>query len=128
VLSTAGGSATVFAPLIELRTPVLGDAEKHALADVIDVGSLTMGARVRRFEKAFAVLHRAEDAVAVNSATAALQVSLAAFDIGPGDEVLLPSMSFVATANVVVVHAGATSSDVERVVETPRDALAERRV
>ena len=45
--------------------------------------------------------------MAVSSATAALQLSLAAFDVGPGDEVLVPSMSFVATASVVV-HAGAT--------------------
>jgi dTDP-4-amino-4,6-dideoxygalactose transaminase len=94
-------------PLIELGAPVLGEPEKLALAEVIDDGWLTMGERVRRFEQAFAALHGVEDAVAVNSATAALQVGLAAFDIGPGDEVLLPSMTFVATANVVV-HAGAT--------------------
>jgi dTDP-4-amino-4,6-dideoxygalactose transaminase len=94
-------------PLIELGAPVLGEPEKRALAEVIDDGWLTMGERVRRFEQAFAALHGVEDAIAVNSATAALQVGLAAFDIGPGDEVLLPSMTFVATANVVV-HAGAT--------------------
>lgn len=75
-----------------------------------------MGERVRRFEQAFAALHWIDDAVAVNSATAALQVSLAAFDVGPGDEVLLPSMSFVATASVVV-HAGATPVFVD--IESP---------
>jgi dTDP-4-amino-4,6-dideoxygalactose transaminase len=95
------------APLIELGAPVLGEAEKRALLEVIDDRWLTMGDRVRRFERAFADLHRVEDAVAVGSATAALQLVLAAFDIGIGDEVLVPSMSFVATA-AVVLHVGAT--------------------
>jgi dTDP-4-amino-4,6-dideoxygalactose transaminase len=93
--------------LIELGSPVLGEAEKRALAEVIDDGWLTMGGRVQRFERAFADLHGVDDAVAVNSATAALQLALAAFDVGPGHEVLVPSMTFVATASVVV-HAGAT--------------------
>jgi dTDP-4-amino-4,6-dideoxygalactose transaminase len=103
---TSGTEAQVL-PLIELGAPTLGEPEKQALADVIDDGWLTMGERVRRFEREFATFHGAEDAVAVASATAALQLSLAAFDIGPGDEVLVPSMSFVATA-AVVVHLGAT--------------------
>jgi dTDP-4-amino-4,6-dideoxygalactose transaminase len=94
-------------PVIELGAPLLGEPEKRALAEVIDGQWLTMGDRVRRFERAFAELHEVEDAVAVNSGTAALQVSLAAFDVGPCMEVLVPSMSFVATA-AVVVHAGAT--------------------
>jgi dTDP-4-amino-4,6-dideoxygalactose transaminase len=94
-------------PLIELGSPVLGEAEKAALTEVIDSGWLTMGERVRRFEQVFAALHGVEDAVAVGSATAALRLALAGWDVGPGDEVLVPSMSFVATANVVL-HAGAT--------------------
>jgi dTDP-4-amino-4,6-dideoxygalactose transaminase len=94
-------------PIIELAAPVLGEPEKRALAEVIDGQWLTMGERVRKFEQAFAGLHEVEDAVAVNSGTAALQLCLAAFDVGPGMEVLVPSMSFVATA-AVVVHAGAT--------------------
>src|SRR5690606_18184059 len=83
------------------------EAEKRALAEVIDDRWLTMGDRVRRFEQAFAELHGVDEAVAVSSGTAALQLCLAAFDVGPGAEVLVPSMSFVATASVVV-HAGAT--------------------
>jgi dTDP-4-amino-4,6-dideoxygalactose transaminase len=93
--------------MIELGAPVLGEAEKRALIEVIDDRWLTMGERVRRFERTFADLHRVDGAVAVSSATAALQLILAAFDVGAGDEVLVPSMSFVATA-AVVVHAGAT--------------------
>jgi dTDP-4-amino-4,6-dideoxygalactose transaminase len=104
-------------PLIELGAPTLGEAEKRALCEVIDDKWLTMGDRVRRFERAFAALHGADDAVAVSSATAALQLALEAFDIGLGDEVLVPSMSFVATASVVV-HVGATPVFVD--IEDPR--------
>lgn len=93
--------------LIELGAPVLGEPEKRALAEVIDDRWLTMGDRVRRFEEDFAALHGVDDAVAVHSATAALQLSLQAFDIGAGDEVLVPSLSFVASASVIV-HTGAT--------------------
>lgn len=93
--------------MIELGAPALGDAEKQALIAVLDDRWLTMGARVRAFEHAFAELHGVVDAVAVGSATAALQLILAAFDIGAGDDVLVPSMSFVATA-AAVVHSGAT--------------------
>ncbi|WP_202968875.1 MULTISPECIES: DegT/DnrJ/EryC1/StrS family aminotransferase [unclassified Pseudonocardia] len=94
-------------PMIELGAPVLGDAEKQALHEVIDDGWLTMGGRVRRFEQAFAEMHGTDDAIAVHSATSALQLALAAVGVGPGDEVLLPSLTFVATASVVL-HAGAT--------------------
>lgn len=102
--------------LIELGAPCLGEPEKRALAEVIDSGWLTMGDRVRRFEQAFAAMHGAEDAVAVHSATAALQLCMSIFDIGPGDEVLVPSLSFVATANVVV-HSGANPVFVD--IESP---------
>jgi dTDP-4-amino-4,6-dideoxygalactose transaminase len=99
--------STVAEPtVIELGAPILGNAEKQALTEVIDSGWLTMGDRVRQFELAFAELHGVDDAVAVPAPTAALQLMLAVFDIGPGDEVLVPSLSFVATASVVV-HAGA---------------------
>jgi len=102
--------------MIELGAPVLGEAEKQALVAVLDDQWLTMGARVRAFERAFAELHGVEDAVAVSSATAALQLILAAFDVGAGDEVLVPSMSFVATT-AAVVHAGATPVFVD--IESP---------
>jgi dTDP-4-amino-4,6-dideoxygalactose transaminase len=102
--------------MIELGAPTLGEPEKRALAEVIDDQWLTMGERVRRFEAAFAQLHGVPDAVAVNSATAALQLGMSAFDVGAGAEVLVPSLSFVATA-AVVVHAGATPVFVD--IEAP---------
>lgn len=113
--------------LIELGAPTLGEPEKRALAEVVDSGWLTMGERVRRFEQAFATLHGVADAVAVHSATAALQLSLAAFDIGPGDEVLVPSLTFVATASVVV-HAGAVPVFVDlEAPDRPHVCLADAR-
>jgi dTDP-4-amino-4,6-dideoxygalactose transaminase len=102
--------------MIELGAPVLGEAEKQALIAVLDDRWLTMGERVRAFERAFADLHGVADAVAVGSATAALQLILAGFGVGAGDEVLVPSMSFVATA-AAVVHAGATPVFVD--IEAP---------
>jgi dTDP-4-amino-4,6-dideoxygalactose transaminase len=88
--------------MIALSEPILGEEEKLALSRVIDSGWLTMGERVTAFEKAFAAMHGVHDAVAVNSCTAALHLSLLALDIGPGDEVMVPSLSFVATSNAVL--------------------------
>jgi dTDP-4-amino-4,6-dideoxygalactose transaminase len=113
--------------MIELGAPALGDIEKQALIAVIDDQWLTMGERVRGFERAFADLHRVDDAVAVSSATAALHLILAAFGIGEGDEVLVPSMSFVATA-AVVVQTGATPVFVEiEAADRPHMSLDEAR-
>ncbi len=87
---------------IELSPPSLDTAEKDALLRVIDDNWLAMGKRVRTLEEAFASLHGIGHGVALNSCTAALHLSLAAHGIGPGDEVLLPSLSFVATANAAI--------------------------
>jgi dTDP-4-amino-4,6-dideoxygalactose transaminase len=88
--------------MLLVSEPILGPNEKAALAAVIDSGWVTMGDRVREFEQTFARLHGAEDAVAVNSCTAALHLILHALGIGPEHEVLVPSLTFVATANSVL--------------------------
>lgn len=106
-MSAETSTETEALPLVELGSPILGEPEKQALAEVIDSGWIAMGERVRRFEQVFASVQQVPDAVAVNSATAALHLMLAAFDVGAGDEVLVPSMTFVATASTVV-HQGAT--------------------
>lgn len=100
---------------ISLCDPVIAEAEKKTLCDVIDSGWLTMGERVASFEGAFARMHNVEDAVAVSSCTAGLHLSLKALNIGPGDEVLVPSLTFVATVNAVL-YVGATPVfvDIER--------------
>jgi dTDP-4-amino-4,6-dideoxygalactose transaminase len=93
--------------MLLVAEPCLGEDEKEALAEVVDSGWITMGDRVRAFERAFAAEHRAADAVAVSSCTAGLHLAMEALGIGPGDEVLVPSLTFVATANSVL-YAGAT--------------------
>ena len=93
--------------MISLSEPIVGEPEKEALCAVIDSNWLTMGDRVTQFERAFADLHGTSDAVAVSSCTAGLHLCLAALDVGPGDEVLVPSLTFVATANAVL-YSGAS--------------------
>mgnify|MGYP000872390503 CR=1 FL=1 len=93
--------------MLLVASPRVGAEEKAALAGVIDSGWLTMGERVRAFEEAFARMHDVEDSVALGSCTAALHLILHALGVGPGDEVLVPSLSFCATANCVL-YVGAT--------------------
>ena len=93
--------------MLSVAEPILGVEEEEALLQVVRSGWITMGENVRAFERDFARVHGSEDCVAVSSCTAALHLILAAMDIGPGDEILVPSMSFVATANAVV-YVGAT--------------------
>lgn len=111
--------------MLLVSAPILGLPEKVALSKVIDSGWLTMGERVRAFEEAFAHAHGAEDCVAVSSCTAALHLILHALGIGPGDEVLVPSLTFVATANAVL-YVGATPVfvDIES-TDVPLMSLAE---
>jgi dTDP-4-amino-4,6-dideoxygalactose transaminase len=86
---------------IPLFEPDLGDEEEQALIDVVRSKWLTMGERTADFERAFAESVGVPSAIACNSATAALHLALAALGIGPGDEVVVPSLTFVATANAI---------------------------
>lgn len=88
--------------MLLVAEPVLGPEERAAAAEVLESGWITMGERVRSFELAFAKRHGAEDSVAVNSCTAALHLILATLGIGRGDEVLVPSLTFVATVNAIL--------------------------
>lgn len=92
---------------IPVARPLLGDAEWMAVRDVITSGWVTQGPRVAAFEEEVARATGAVYGIAVTSCTTALHLSLAAAGVGPGDEVVVPSMSFVATANAVV-HSGAS--------------------
>lgn len=115
---------------LSLSPPLVGEAELQALKEVIDSGWITMGETVQRFEQAFATVHGMDDAVAVSSATAGLHLALAALGIGKGDEVIVPSLTFVASANTVL-YTGATPvlADIEA-VERPHLSLedTERRL
>ena len=79
-----------------------GDEEEAAALEVIRSRWLTMGARTQRFEAAFADFLGVEHALAVSNATVGLHLACAALGIGPGDEVIVPSLSFVATSNAVL--------------------------
>jgi perosamine synthetase len=93
--------------VIRLAWPDLGEEELAAVAAVFESGQLTMGPRVAEFEAGLAEACEVEHAVAVSSGTAALHLAVLALELGPGDEVLVPSYTFPATANVVAM-VGAT--------------------
>lgn len=84
--------------------PVYDDAERQALLEVLEsrVWWRTPGTRTLQFEKDFAAYQDAQYGVAVTNGTAALEVSLAALEIGLGDEVIVPDFTFVATASAVL--------------------------
>jgi dTDP-4-amino-4,6-dideoxygalactose transaminase len=84
-----------------------GEAEKEAVINVIESRWLTMGAVTQAFEEEFAAYIGSKHAVAVTNATAALHLACVVADLQPGDEVILPSLTFVATANAVR-YVGAT--------------------
>ncbi|MCE3606491.1 DegT/DnrJ/EryC1/StrS family aminotransferase [Massilia sp. P8910] len=89
-------------PFLPFAVPDIGDEEIAAVLDCLRSGWITTGPRTRQFEHDFAAyLGGAEHAIAVNSATAGLHLALEALGIGPGDEVIVPTMTFTATAEVV---------------------------
>jgi perosamine synthetase len=91
---------------IPITRPHLAGDEQAALAETIASGWISQGPRVRAFEEAFAARVGAADAVATTSCTTALSLALHVSGVGPGDEVVVPSLSFIATANAVW-HCGA---------------------
>jgi perosamine synthetase len=92
---------------IQIASPCLGEEEWRACREPLLSGWLTQGPKVAEFERAFAHRHGAEHGVAATSCTTALHLALAARGVGPGDEVIVPGFTWVATANVVR-HCGAT--------------------
>jgi perosamine synthetase len=87
---------------LPFHSPAIGDEEIAAVVKVLRSGWLTTGAKAKEFESDFRNFVGSSHAVAVNSGTAALHLALAAIGITAGDEVILPTMTFAATAEVVL--------------------------
>jgi dTDP-4-amino-4,6-dideoxygalactose transaminase len=86
---------------IPLARPLIGDGERAAVDRVLRSGGLAQGPEVAAFEAEFAALVGGRTCVAVSSGTTALHLGMLAAGIGPGDEVIVPSFSFAASANAV---------------------------
>jgi perosamine synthetase len=86
--------------------PVIGDEEIDAAVRVLRSGMVVQGPEVAAFEEEFSALVDGRHCIAVNSGTSALHLSLVAIGIKPGDEVIVPSFSFAATANAVRLAGG----------------------
>jgi dTDP-4-amino-4,6-dideoxygalactose transaminase len=84
---------------INVMLPYLGEEEIAAVSEVIESGWVAQGPRVAAFEAAFAKAQHAEFAVATSSCTTALHLALIVTGVGQGDDVIVPSFSFIATAN-----------------------------
>ena len=91
---------------VVLADAVLGQEESDAVAHVLDSRWLSIGEQTRMFEREFSVAHGTDDAVAVSSGTAALHLAFLALGLSRDDEVIMPSLSFVAAAEVVTLLGG----------------------
>jgi dTDP-4-amino-4,6-dideoxygalactose transaminase len=102
-------------PYVAFARPAIAGGEIAEVLSALESGWLTTGPRVQRFEEAFCEWTGAAHAVALNSCTAGLHLSLLAAGVGPGHEVITTPLTFCATANVIV-HAGARPvfADIDR--------------
>lgn len=93
--------------MIPVARPYIGAEEEQAVVEVLRSGWVTQGPRVSEFEEKFSEYIGCAHSIAISSCTTALHLSLLAIGVGPGDEVICPSLSFIATANSIA-YTGAT--------------------
>ena len=114
---------------IAIAKPLIGQEEIDAVSKVLASGQLAQGPTVAEFEKQFAEYHGARQGVAVSNGTTALTASLMAHDIGQGDEVIVPSFTFFATASAVLsVGAKPVFCDIDPVTYCLDPALVEAKL
>jgi perosamine synthetase len=106
-VENSGDAPAAPTPVIPVMRPWLGQAEADAASAAVLSGWVAQGPRVAEFEAAFARRVAAEHAVAVSSCTTGLHLALVLAGVGEGDQVVVPSLSFIATANAVR-YVGAT--------------------
>src|SRR4030042_5354007 len=101
---------------IHLDAPSIGDLEKQYLNNAVDAGFVsTAGPFVAEFEEKFAAYLNTKKAVSTQSGSAAIHLALYELGIGPGDEVIVPALTFIATVNpIVYVGAKPHFVDVDR--------------
>ena len=87
---------------IKVARPFIDEEEVQAVKDVLLSGRYVSGPKVREFEEKFAEYIGVNYAIAVNSGTAALHVALASIGVGPGDEVIVPPITFFSTVSSIL--------------------------
>lgn len=92
---------------INIAQPRIGEEEAKAVYDVVKSGWISMGSKVEEFEKMVCEYTGAKHAIAMNNGTSTLHSILIALNIGPGDEVIVPSLNYISSANIVL-YQGAT--------------------
>src|SRR5690349_14502105 len=105
-------------PVVPFYRPDLGQREIGEVVATLQSGWLTTGPRVKRFERDFGIAVKAPHAIAMNSCTAALHLAVQALGLQPGQGVLVPSMTFAATAEVIRYEGG-----IPVLVDCDRDTL-----
>jgi UDP-4-amino-4-deoxy-L-arabinose-oxoglutarate aminotransferase len=114
-LSQSPASRLLDEPFLPFSRPSIGAEEVAAVSKVLTSGWITTGPQANLLEERFADSVGAAHAVALCSATAAMHVTLLALDIGPGDEVITPSLTWVSTANMItLIGATPVFVDVDR--------------
>jgi dTDP-4-amino-4,6-dideoxygalactose transaminase len=101
------GGEPLFDELLVFGKPALGEEEVEAVSEVVRSAWIGQGPKTKEFEERFAELTGARHAISVSSCTAGMHLALTALGIGPGDEVITTSLTFVATLNAIL-HTGAS--------------------
>jgi perosamine synthetase len=113
---------------IPIAKPIIGSEEIKAVGEVLNSGMLTQGETVKKFEESFSAYLGVKNSVAVSNGTIALDLALKALDLRPGDEVISPAFTFIATANCILYQSlRPVFADVDpRTFNIDSDSLAEK--